>query len=56
MLPLESHLERVLAVDLGEVVGELECRTHFIGWQEGVAAQSREAVDAEGREPAVFLT
>ena len=39
MLPLKTHLESVLAVDLGEVIGQLERGTDFVGRQEGVAAQ-----------------
>ena len=55
MLPLESHLERVLAVNLGQVVRQLERRTDFIGGQESVTAQGRESVDAEGWKPAVLF-
>ena len=43
MLPLETHFEGVFAVDLGEVVGDLESGADFIRGQEGVAAQSLQA-------------
>ena len=55
MLPLEAHFEGVLAENLGDVVGELESGADFVRGQESVAAESLQAVDAEGRETAVFL-
>src|SRR5271166_3116750 len=53
MLPLNAHFEGVLAVNLGNVVGELDGRTDLVGGQEIVAAEGRQTVDAEGRKTAV---
>ena len=55
MLVLETHLEGVFAVNLGEVVGDLEGGADFIRGQEGVAAQSLQTVDSEGRKSAIFV-
>ena len=51
----QSHLERVLAVNLREVIGELKSRTDFIRRQKRIAAQGRESADSEGGKPAVLL-
>ena len=51
MLVFDAHLEAVLAVDLGEVIGDLEGLADFVGRQEVIAAQCRQTADgdAEGR-------
>ena len=55
VLLLETHLESVFAVNLGEVVRHLEGGADFIRRQEGVAAQSLQPRDSEGGKPAVFV-
>ncbi len=55
MLELKTHLEGVLAVDLGQVVRDLEGRADFVRRQEGVAAQSLQTLDSEGGEAAIFV-
>ena len=55
VLPLDAHFERMFPVDLGEVVVELDRRTHFIRGQERVAAQRLQSVNAKCRETAIFL-
>ena len=55
MLELETHLEGVFAVNLGQVVSDLEGGADFIRRQEGVAAQSLQTLDSEGRQTAVFV-
>src|SRR6185312_628897 len=40
MLPLKTHLEGVLAIDLGKVVSHLESRSDLVRRQECVAAES----------------
>ena len=54
VLELKAHFEGMFAVNFGEVVGDLDCGSDFIGRQEGVASQSLQPVDSEGGKPAVF--
>src|ERR1700674_4401412 len=54
VLPLETHLKGMLAVNLRDRVGDLECRGDFIGRQEGVASESLKSVDPERRQAPVF--
>src|ERR1700738_2329106 len=55
MLVLDPSLEAVLAIDLGEVIRNLKGLAHFVGRQEGIAAQLCKISDSEGRETAIFL-
>ena len=54
MLVFDAHLEAVLAVDLGEVVGDLERLADFVGRQEVVAAQVGQVADVEVGQTAVL--
>ena len=45
MLKLEAHFERMLAVNLGEVVGDLEGGADLIRGQETIAAQTGQPID-----------
>src|SRR5208283_3475100 len=53
MLPFESHLEGVLTVYFGDVIGELKGRADLVRGQEVIAAQSGQTADGECRKPAV---
>src|SRR6185437_2007298 len=55
MLLLETHLEGVLPINLGEVIGNLNRGTHFVRRQECITTQRLQAIDAESRESAIFL-
>src|SRR6267143_3556333 len=54
VLPLEAHFEGMLAVDFGDIVGDLERGANLIRGQEGIAAEGLQAVEAESRKTAVF--
>jgi len=53
VLIFDSHFKSMLAVDLGDVVGELDRRGNFVRRQEGVAAQCLQTVDSESRKSAI---
>src|SRR5258708_18100920 len=55
MLPLDAHLERMLTINLGEVVVHLECGADFVGGQECVAAQSLKPLNSERGQSTIFL-
>ena len=50
VLVFDAHLEAVLAVNLGEVVGDLEGLADFVGGQEVIAAQGRQSAESRWRE------
>ncbi len=54
MLVLDAHLEAVLPIDPGEVVGDLEGRADFVRGQEVVAAQVGQVVDVEIGQSAIL--
>ena len=55
MLELETHLEGMFAVNLGEVVGHLEGGTNFVGRQKSVTTQGLQSLDSERRKSAIFV-
>ena len=55
VLPLEAGLEGVLAIDLGDIIGQLERRADLVRRQEGVAAQCLQAADTKSRQSTVFV-
>ena len=55
MLPFETHFESVLAVNLRDVVAELESGSDFVRREKSVAAQSGQPVDPEGGKNNVVL-
>ncbi len=55
VLIFKTHLERMLPVDLREIVRYLDRGTDFIGRQESVAAQGRQSVDPESWKTAILL-
>src|SRR5881392_2454341 len=48
VLPFEPALKRVLAINLGQVVSQLQCGGHLIRRQEGVTTQCLQAADSKG--------
>ena len=54
MLILDAHLEAVLPINLGEVVGHLKGLADFVRGQEVVASQAGQVVDVVIRQAAVF--
>src|SRR6266567_4091076 len=55
VLVFDTHLEAVLAVNPGEVVGHLERLADFVRGQEGVAAELQQVADAECRQTAILF-
>src|SRR3954453_525096 len=55
MLILKSHFERVFAVNLGEVIIDLNGRADLIKGKEGVAAQCLKTINSECRQAAIFM-
>ncbi len=55
MLILDAHLEAVLAVDLGEVVGDLDGLADFVRRQEVVAAQVGQIAESRSWADRRFL-
>ena len=52
VLVLHAHFEAVLAVDLGEVIGDLKGLADFVGGQKVIAAEFIQARDSiAGRPP-----
>src|SRR4029077_10944167 len=54
VLPLETHLEGMLPVNLRDRVGDLESGGDLIRRQESVPAEGLESVDSERRQAAIF--
>ena len=54
VLRLKSHLKRVFPVNFGEVIINLDRRTHFIGRQKRVASKRLQAIDSKSWQAAVF--
>src|SRR6266404_4757231 len=55
MLILEAHFESMLAVNLGEIIIDLNRGADFVGWQESIAAKGLQTVDSECRQTAVLF-
>ena len=55
MLKLETHLEGMFAVNLGEVISDLESGTDLVRGQESVAAQGLQPLDTESRQSAILI-
>src|SRR5882672_837274 len=55
MLIFKTHFESMLAVNLGEIVGNLKGRTDLVRGQEGITAKRCQAVDSERRESPVLV-
>jgi len=57
VLPFEAALEGVLAINLSQVVGQLERGGDLVRRQEGIAAQGlQSAVEAKGRQTTIFVS
>src|SRR5690348_13911497 len=55
VLELESHFECVLAVDLRQIIGRLECGSHLVGRQESIASKGLKAVNAKSRKTTIVV-
>src|SRR5437773_8524866 len=55
MLVLESHFEGVLAINLCEIICDLDSRTNLIRGEECVASQSGKSLDSKCRQSAILM-